>query len=77
MPFIILSSAKKEKKKNSRVDHKATEVISLFTGGSLATLWETEPWRNSYTPGSRKAHWCIVCNNNKRLFLEKAEQKQR
>lgn len=41
MPFIILSSAKKEK--NSRADHKATEMISLFTGGSLATLWETEP----------------------------------
>lgn len=27
MHFNILSSAKKKKKKNSRVDHKATEII--------------------------------------------------
>ena len=26
------------RKKNSCVDHKATEMISLFTGGSPATL---------------------------------------
>ena len=74
MHFNILFSAKKEKK-NSCVDHKATEMISLFTGGSPATLWETEPWRNSYTHGSRKAHLCIVFNNNKKIFFGKNRTK--
>lgn len=72
--YFLLSFAERKK---SDVDHKATEMISLFTSGSQATLWETEPWRNSCTcrPRNRKSRWWIVCNN-KKFGKNKRKRKQ-